>query len=652
VSLGSHLPSAGRSELDGHALPTVTADAPGPLHVDHPSPAHKRPPGADRGGGRPTTGWDVLGLTVATTVMLVVHRAATKFLATGLGHPDATRRAAIAAALASIVLLAWLMVRDRPGARDLPRLIGGVWTDPPGHWVAAALGVLLTVPLLSLYTPILLGDADSARVVAAVGHVRTHGIGYILDTQDNMLPHLVVGPAVAIAGVAGAKVVAVASVQLLGAVTCYVTRRITGSLLGAAAATVALVALPPVADRSGFVPMYAAMLALGYLGAWLAYRAIAEPDHRWSRAAAAGVCLALAPEAHAVGQLMLVAPVLLLGFAPGWRAGLAACARIYLVVAAVSLPRLALNLSQGGMERVTEYRTDYWITEGYVEQLQSDFWGYKGIDEPPGQYLAQLPGRFTHTLGPQGWIVLGLALLAWVLACRARSRLLVLAATGFMVLSITVKQVPPFARYYSPLWPGIAILVGVGVAALIRHRSWAPRALAAVTVVGLVVVAGSTLDETAQTLDERRISVVELPLHELAAAIDDDRGVIGARSHKLLNVTDRSPTWGGQFLTEGEFVTYLTWPSDDAVIEVMERHDIGWVLIQPHLSLELDYHDTWLLPHHGRPARHVERVAISPTFCRVADVDGYLLYRLGGCRGGASEPADDAPAAGAPVPPG
>jgi hypothetical protein len=593
----------------------------------------------------------VLGLTAGALVVLAVQRAATKVLATGLGHQAATRQAAIATACASTVLLVWLIVRDRPRVRDLPRLITDVWTDPPGQWVAAALGVLLTVPLWSLYTPLLSSDADSARVVAAVGHVRTHGIGYILDTQENLLPHLVVGPAVAIAGVAGAKVVAVATVQLLGAVVCYVTRRITGSMLGAAAATLALVALPPVASRAGFVPMYAAMLALGYLGAWLAYRTIAEPDHRWARAAAAGACLALTPEAHAVGQLLLAAPVLLLGFAPGWRAGLAACARIYVVVAAVSLPRLALNFSVGGMERITEYRTDYWISEGYVEEIQTDFWEYEGIDEPLGEYLAKLPGRFTHTLEPQGWIVLGLALLAWLLACRARSRLLVLAATGFMVLSITVKQVPPFPRYYSPLWPGIAILVGVGVAALIRHRSWVPRALAAATVVGLVGVAGSTLDATARTLDQRRISVVELPLHELAAAIDDDRGIIGARSHNLLNVTDRTPTWGGQFLSEDEFVTYLTWPSDEAVIEVMERHDIGWVLIQPMLSLETAYHDTWLIPHHGRPARHVERVAASPAFCRVADIDGFLLYRLGECRGGSPGPVDP-PAAGVPAVPG
>jgi hypothetical protein len=630
----------------------ATIAATGPLVLDEPpSPAANATRVAFRHHGRSTTGWDVLGLTAGALVMLVVQRAATKVLATGLGHQAATRQAAIATASASTVLLVWLIVRDRPRVRDLPRLITGIWADPPGHWVAAALGVLLTVPLLSLYTPLLLSDADSARVVAAVGHVRTHGIGYILDTQDNLLPHLVVGPAVAIAGVAGAKVVAVASVQLLGAVVCYVTRRITGSMLGAAAATVALVALPPVADRANFVPMYATMLALGYLGAWLAYRAIAEPDHRWPRAAAAGVCLALTPEAHAVGQLMLVAPVLLLGFAPGWRAGLAACARIYFVVAAVSLPRLALNLSVGGIERITDYRTDYWITEGYVEEIQTDFWRYRGINEPVGEYLSILPRRFANSIEQQGWVVLGVALLAWALACRARGRLLVLAASAFMVLAITVKQVPPFPRYYSPVWPGIAILVGVGVAALARRRSWAPRVLAALTVVGLMVVAGSTLTVTAHQQDDLRASVVERPFAALSAAIDDDRGLIGARSHSLLNVSDRTPTWGGQFLTEDEFVTYLTWPSDEAVIEVMERHDIGWVLIQPKLSLETTYHDTWLIPHHGRPARHVERVAASPAFCRVVDIDGFLLYRLGECRGGSPGPVDP-PAVGAPAVPG
>lgn len=649
MSLGSHPLSAGRSETHGAGL--VAAPERRPRHVDEPRPPAERDPGGSRAARRLATGWDALGLALAATSVLVLHRAATKVLATGLGHLEVARSAAIATGMLSIVLLAWLAARDRPRARDLPRLVTGVWTDPPGHWVAAALGALLTVPVLGLYAPVLLGDADSARIVAAVDHVRTHGIGFILDTQDNLLPYLVIGPAVALAGLAGAKAVAVLSVLVLGAVTCYVTHRITGSMPGAAAAGVALMALPPVVDRAGYVPMYPLMLALGYLGAWLAYQAITEPDHPWLRAAAAGACLALAPEAQAVGQLILVAPVLLLVFAPGWRPGLAACARIYLAVAVVSLPRIAVNLQVGGADRITSYRTDYWITEGYVREIQTNFWGYRGINEPLGEYLARLPGRFTHTLQPQGWIVLGLALVAWALACRVRGRLLVLGVTGFMVLAVSVKQVPPFPRYYSPLWPGIAVLAGVGVAALARRRSWRPRAMASVALVGLLVVAVSTFDHVLDTHEERRASIVAGPYSELAAAIDDDRGVIGARSHNLLNVTARTPTWGGQFLTEDEYVTYLTWPSDAGVIEVMERHDIGWVLIQPNLSLETTYHDTWLIPHHGLRARHVERVADSPAFCRVADIDGFLLYRLGGCRGGSPAPVDP-PAADTPAVPG
>jgi hypothetical protein len=596
--------------------------------------AVERPPAAEPERGRPIAGWDLLGLAVATTAMLVLHRGTTTVLATGLGHIAAVPPVAIATGALSCGLAAWLVARDRPRARELPRLITRVWTDPPGAWVAAVTGLLVTIPVLSLYTPVLLGDADSARVVAAVDHVRAHGIGFILETQDNLLPHLVIGPAVAIGGLTGAKAVAILSVLLLGAVIGYVTYRIAGSMLGAAAAAIALVALPPVAERANYVPMYAVMLALGYLGAWLAYEAITRPDHRWRRAVAAGACLALAPEAHAIGQLMLAAPVLLLVLAPSLRTGLAACGRIYLVVAAVSIPRLVINLMRGGTELVTAYRTDYWITEGYVSEIQTSFWSYIGVNEPLGTYMERLPGRFVDTLQPQGKVVLAAALLAWLLACRWRGRGFVLAVVGFMVLAVTVKQVPPFPRYYSPLWPGIAILAGVGVAALARRARAVPLVVGVAALAGLVAVAASTLDSVAHDHDDLRVVVEARPYRELAGLIDDDRGVIGARSHGLLNVTTDSPTWGGQFLSEDEYVTFLTWPSDRAVIEVMEEHDIGWILVQPHRQLEIDYHNTWLLPHHGRPARHVDMVAESPAFCLVADLDGFLLYRLGECDAG------------------
>jgi 4-amino-4-deoxy-L-arabinose transferase-like glycosyltransferase len=544
----------------------------------------------------------VLGLAVATVVMLGVQRATATALDTRLGHPAGVRTGAVVAGALAVVLFVILTRRDRPRARDVPGLVVRVWTDPPGPWVAAPLGALLAVPLLSLYAPVLLGDADSARVVAAVDHVSTHGVGFIVDTQDNLLPYLLLGPAVEVWGLQGAKAVTVLSLLVLAAVISYVTCRVTGSLLGAAAAALALMALPPVADRAGFVPMYPVMLALGYLGAWLAYRAMVEPRHRWRWAFAAGACLALAPEAQGVGQLLLAAPVVLVALAPDLRTWTAACVRIYLSVAVVSLPRLVVNMAEGGASRLTSYRTDYWITEGYIRDIQTHYWGYAGINEPLRIYLQRLPGRFVDTLEPQGWVVPALALLAWAVACRVRGRLVVLGAVGIMVLAVSAKQVPPFPRYYSPLWPGLAILTGVGVAALARRRGRGLPAVGVITVVALAAVAASTL-ATVTRDHAAQLGVIESkPVRELAEAIDDDRGVIGARSHMLVHVTTRIPTWGGQFLTEDEYATFLTWPSDRAVIDVMQRHDIGWVLIQPD-SARLPQHVAATQPRPAGAAR-------------------------------------------------
>jgi hypothetical protein len=229
--------------------------------------------------------------------------------------------------------------------------------------------------------------------------------------------------------------------------------------------------------------------------------------------------------------------------------------------------------------------------------------------------------------------VLALAIVAWLVFSGGRGRAFVLVVVGFMVMAVSIKQVPPFPRYYAPLWPGMAILVGVGVGVLARRPGRIARTLALVFVPGLVVLAATTLVDATHAHDKHRAVIDNGPYRGLADAVTDDKGLIGARSHSLLNVTADVLTWGGQFLSEDEYVTYLTWPSDDAVIEVLERHQIGWVLIHPKRVLETDYHNAWLLPHHGRAARHVEQLAVSPAFCRWVEIGGFVLYRLGSCAG-------------------
>lgn len=614
------------------ALVAVPADVRSGAGLPDPPPRHLRRP------GRAVDRWDLVGLAWLAAAMLGVQQAVVALLDTGLGRAPGLRVAAIVVATATATATAALAVGEQLPPRVLRRRLARVWRDPPGPWLAAALGALLALPVLALYTPVLLKDADSARVVASVTHVNEHGIRFFQETQTNFLPQVVYGPVVALAGLPGVKLVSLLSLLAVAAVCAYITYRVSSSLVGAGAGAVAALAIPSLLERGNYVPMYPVMLALGYLGGWFAYRAATEARHPWRPAVAAGLCLAVAPEAQPVGVLFAVTPVLVAVLAPSARAALAGAGRVYLVLAVASLPRLALNLSVGGLDSLASYRTDYWATEGYLSEIQRNFWHYSGIDDPLGTYLSRLPIRFARGFGGPENVVLWLGIAAWLLACRGRARAFVAMVGGAYVAAITVKQIPPFARYYSPMWPGFAILAGVAAGRLANARWALVRASSALVVAVLVVGAAVSFREVADDDDGFRQEVEDGPYRELAALVDDGKGVIGARSHALVNVTADIPTWGGQFLTEDEYVTYLSWPSDRAVVEVMRRHDIGWALVHRLPLLETAYHDTWLAPHHGVRARQPWMLALSPSFCRVAEDDGFVLYRLGACPAGPAAP--------------
>ena len=74
------------------------------------------------------------------------------------------------------------------------------------------------------------------------------------------------------------------------------------------------------------------------------------------------------------------------------------------------------------------------------------------------------------------------------------------------------------------------------------------------------------VDELVADAQYRALAIV------LAAQVGFARkGLNGARSHALLFMTADVPTWRGQFLSEDEYVTHLTWPSGEQVIDILER---------------------------------------------------------------------------------
>jgi hypothetical protein len=494
-------------------------------------------------------------------------------------------------------------------------------------------GAIVALPLYMLFSQILFSDSDSSRIVAATRYLLDghSAFDYFTRTQEPFLPPLVNGLAVTLGGLPAVKLLPLLAAQLAAGVTAYVTYRITRSLWGAAAAALSLLCLAAFDERAVKVPMYGLMLALGYLGGWWAYRAITASDGTWRYSVGAGACIVLAAEAHGVGQLFLAAPLLLTIFAPSLGSAIRTLCRIYGVSLLFLLPRIVVNLWVGGLTAVTSPRADYWIAEGYVVEIQRKFWYYDGIDEPRAEFLSRLPGRFVDLLGPHGWIVVAIAVLGTLVVARGRARWFILAVVAFLAMALTAKRIPSFSRYYAHTWPGLGILVGVTVAGLARRRGVGAAVAAGLTVV-LVLVAGVTLGDASDRFENARVTTEASPIPEIAASVVDDKGVIGTRVAQVFFSTRADvPTWGDQFLTEEEYVTYLTWPSDAEVLDLFERYDIGWVYIHENRNLEWVYNDVWMIPAHGRQSIHAFMIQDNPNFCLWREVNGNELYRVGGC---------------------
>ena len=539
--------------------------------------------------------------------------------------------AVLAVGLAAAVGVAIAVLPTRPASlRAAADLVTGVWRNPPRHAYLFVFGLIASLPLWALHTRVVLNDADSARIIATALYVQRTGLRYFVEMQDNVLPHLFMGPAVRLGGIPAAKAVSIVTLQVLCGTVSYLTWRMSRSALGAAASLAALLSWFALAERATVLPLYPAMLALGCWALFVGFRASRTTDHPWRWAFAAAALLIAALEAHTLGQLFVVLMGVLIVTGPPRRT-VPALVRIYAAFGVLFVPRAIVNLLEGGFSRFLGNRDDYWLTEGYLVQIQKDFW-HLPVRTSLAEWFSSARSSLPNVIGWDGLVVVVLAVVGIALS-RPRARAFALGCAGFLIAIIVYKRVPLYPRYLSQLLVGASIAAGGGVALLRRRNARLARVAAVSAVALLTVFALDTLTVTITKTEDEQHQILAGPLPHLAAAIDDGRGVIGARAGHLTFVDPFLTTYGGQFLTEAEFVTYLTWPSDEAVIDVLQRHNIGWVLVSPKRELELGYHRTWVEPAHGRPVRHPEKVKQSPAFCLDTELEGYRLYRLGACRG-------------------
>jgi hypothetical protein len=532
----------------------------------------------------------------------------------------------VAAVLLAVLASAFVLSRESRTGRSKAERFILAWERPHGALLAFFSGCLLALPVLSLHSRVLAGDSDSGRLLASILYVQRNGFDRLIETQEVLLPHALLGPVVSLGGIPALQAFNVLSVVALTGVVAFLSWRVTGSSVAAWAAALALTALGSMLERAYKVPMYPTMLALGFLGVYLAYRAMAKKERRWLTALLAAICLVGSMEAHQVGQLFVVLSALLLVAVPG-RAALAGLGRVYLLLGVLYIPRAVINLANGGVSHFFTNRIDYWTTKGYLLSIQVEFYDYPR-ELSLAEYLRLLPEGLFSAWGATGGLTLALGA-ASILVVPTRLRRFIVATTLFLLLVIVHHRLPFFSRYFSLLVVGSAIGAGVTIAALVGRGTFRSQTAAALAALGLVVANAFSYHSELDQLQAFKTGKLALSSRQLAQQVKPGEGVIGTRSSKIYNASTGARVYGGDFLTESEYVTFLTWPSDAEVIDLMRRYDAKWVFVPRNPDRWVTrYNNIWLRPAYGEEARYPSEVNSSPSFCLARRVHGAALYRL------------------------
>jgi hypothetical protein len=109
--------------------------------------------------------------------------------------------------------------------------------------------------------------------------------------------------------------------------------------------------------------------------------------------------------------------------------------------------------------------------------------------------------------------------------------------------------------------------------------------------------------------------------------IGDSRLGVIARDSSLQALLPDNQVYTHFLLTEDEYVTFLLWPDDEAVVETLQARDIGWVLLRNETAWERHYH-VWLQHAYGAPARHYQVIPDARDFTERHRGDIYTLYQL------------------------
>ena len=306
--------------------------------------------------------------------------------------------------------------------------------------------------------------------------------------------------------------------------------------------------------------------------------------------------------------------------------------KMYAAVAGLTLPWFVWHLTVGGLAGLRQQQMNWQIERGYQRIRNIEFWGTQ--TDSRIDFVENLPRMLEDAAGPLIFVLAGLCIVGLIRlpSWSWRAAALIALAIPFGTLVYAAPAI--YARYIYSVLPAVVLLSVYGFHGLLRWVSSGRLtvhlarmvAIATVALLGTVFVQHA-LDQM-NTIDrtETLWGTGELPL--ITALVDDDKAVLGSRVLPLTRYKPENALLSLGFMSEDDAVTYLLWPSDGTVEPVLQRNDVGWVLIaQPAETWERDY-NLWLRNAAGQLPSHYLKIEDSELAEKVYDGPRYSLYRI------------------------
>jgi hypothetical protein len=274
------------------------------------------------------------------------------------------------------------------------------------------------------------------------------------------------------------------------------------------------------------------------------------------------------------------------------------------------------------------YHNYTWYSIKYLPIVNREFWGYGSPGYSDIAALFKYYGNFfslflKQLLIPSIWLFVVVALII----NKSSFKWLLLFWILVITLPLLFIQAAAFSRYIYFTLPPFIILAAYGVRYILARLKYklALVVISIITVIGVLQIPTYISNFKSSPSYPSAGSPSLKDINSFKVIIDDNKRIF-ARSYEFQYLIDNRFICATD-LGEEDAISFLSWNNEATILEIMEKHQIGWIMLNKDKRWEEDYY-VWVNELTGSPSRHYIKISDSPNFEKMAEGKIYILYKL------------------------